>query len=116
MTLKIGWLHEAEQSRGTWLHQADDWHIRGAGSLNSFRRRRPRAEGAQPAETLTKAPPQRAQGGGGPNTEMNFGGESASATRTSRRQIPKRTLLTRATAKSKAQYQRARTNGQWAVC
>jgi hypothetical protein len=26
MTLKIGWLHEAENSRGTWLHQADDWH------------------------------------------------------------------------------------------
>ena len=26
MTLKIGWLHEAENSLGTWLHQADDWH------------------------------------------------------------------------------------------
>jgi hypothetical protein len=26
MTLKIGWLHEAEQSLGTWLHEADDWH------------------------------------------------------------------------------------------
>ena len=25
MTLKIGWLHEAEQSLGTWLHEADDW-------------------------------------------------------------------------------------------
>jgi hypothetical protein len=27
MALKIGWLHEAEQSLGTWLHEADDWHI-----------------------------------------------------------------------------------------
>ena len=26
MILKIGWLHEAEQSLGTWLHEADDWH------------------------------------------------------------------------------------------
>jgi hypothetical protein len=25
MTLKIGWLHEAKNSRGTWLHEADDW-------------------------------------------------------------------------------------------
>jgi hypothetical protein len=25
MTLKIGWLHEAAQSLGTWLHEADDW-------------------------------------------------------------------------------------------
>ena len=28
MTLKIGWLHEAEKSLGTWLHEADDWHPR----------------------------------------------------------------------------------------
>jgi hypothetical protein len=28
MTLKIGWLHEAEQSLGTWLHEADDWQPR----------------------------------------------------------------------------------------
>jgi hypothetical protein len=26
MTLKIGWLHEAEHCLGTWLHGADDWH------------------------------------------------------------------------------------------
>jgi hypothetical protein len=26
MTLKIGWLREAENSLGTWLHEADDWH------------------------------------------------------------------------------------------
>ena len=26
MTLKIGWLHEAENDLGTWLHEADDWH------------------------------------------------------------------------------------------
>src|SRR5688500_9362934 len=26
MTLKIGWLHEAEHCLGTWLHEADDWH------------------------------------------------------------------------------------------
>ncbi len=32
MTLKIGWLHEAEQSLGTWLHEADDWHRGFAGS------------------------------------------------------------------------------------
>jgi hypothetical protein len=25
MTLKIGWLHEAANSLGTWLHEADDW-------------------------------------------------------------------------------------------
>ena len=25
MTLKIGWLHEAEYCLGTWLHEADDW-------------------------------------------------------------------------------------------
>jgi len=25
MTLKIGWLHEAENHLGTWLHEADDW-------------------------------------------------------------------------------------------
>jgi hypothetical protein len=25
MTLKIGWLHEAEQRLETWLHEADDW-------------------------------------------------------------------------------------------
>jgi hypothetical protein len=28
MTLKIGWLHEAEHCLGTWLHEADDWHYR----------------------------------------------------------------------------------------
>jgi len=27
MTLKIGWLHEAENDLGTWLHEADDWHL-----------------------------------------------------------------------------------------
>jgi hypothetical protein len=27
MTLKIGWLHEAENNLGTWLHEADDWHV-----------------------------------------------------------------------------------------
>ena len=27
MTLKVGWLHEAENNLGTWLHEADDWHI-----------------------------------------------------------------------------------------
>ncbi len=27
MTLKIGWLHEAEQSRGTWLHEPDDGQL-----------------------------------------------------------------------------------------
>jgi hypothetical protein len=27
MTLKIGWLHEAEHCLGTWLHEADDWHF-----------------------------------------------------------------------------------------
>ena len=32
MTLKIGWLHEAEQSLGTWLHEADDWHWGGGRS------------------------------------------------------------------------------------
>ena len=26
MSLKIGWLHEAENNLGTWLHEADDWH------------------------------------------------------------------------------------------
>lgn len=26
MTLKTGWLHEAENDLGTWLHEADDWH------------------------------------------------------------------------------------------
>jgi hypothetical protein len=31
MTLKIGWLHEAEHSLGTWLHEADDWHPCGSG-------------------------------------------------------------------------------------
>lgn len=38
MSLKIGWLHEAEQSLGTWLHGADDWHLRralGAAALSS---------------------------------------------------------------------------------
>ena len=25
MTLKIRWLHEAENCLGTWLHEADDW-------------------------------------------------------------------------------------------
>ena len=28
MTLKIGWLHEAEHCLGTWLHEADDWQAR----------------------------------------------------------------------------------------
>jgi hypothetical protein len=26
MTLKIGWLYETGNRRGTWLHEADDWH------------------------------------------------------------------------------------------
>lgn len=30
MTLKIGWLHEAENHLGTWLHEADDWQRRSA--------------------------------------------------------------------------------------
>ena len=33
MTLKIGWLHEAENDLGTWLHEADDWQPMSGGML-----------------------------------------------------------------------------------
>jgi len=47
MTLKIGWLHEAEQSLGTRLHEADDWQesnppnviAQSSDGLNSLRNR-----------------------------------------------------------------------------
>ena len=38
MTLKIGWLHEAENCLGAWLHEADDWQI--GGSAAAVRRPR----------------------------------------------------------------------------
>jgi hypothetical protein len=28
MTLAIGWLHDGGDHRGTWLHEAGDWHLR----------------------------------------------------------------------------------------
>jgi hypothetical protein len=37
MTLKIGWLHEAENNLGTWLHEADDWQ---RGSADDAERQR----------------------------------------------------------------------------
>lgn len=40
MTMKIGWLHEAEHCLGTWLREADDWHPangEGSGAARTLR-------------------------------------------------------------------------------